>query len=167
MPQFDFANVFWPQLIWLAIIFAVLFFGVVLPTLPKLGRVVTAREDKIAGDIATAEAAKAEADGVEEANVLNRASSQEKAREALAEAKAKAAKSVEKKVAAATAKLDEKMAAANADIEKARKKAMTQVEDIASDSAAQIVEKLTGKRPTPAATSKAAKAALALVGGSN
>ncbi len=167
MPQFDFATVFWPQLIWLAIVFAVLFFGVVLPTLPKLGRVVTAREDQIAGDIATAEAAKAESDSVGEANVLTRASSHEKAREALAGAKAKASKSVEKKIAAATAKLDEKMAVANADIEKARKKAMTQVESIAADSAAQIVEKLTGKQPSAAATSKAAKAALALAGGSN
>jgi F-type H+-transporting ATPase subunit b len=161
MPQFDFANVFWPQLFWLAVIFSVLFFGVVLPTLPKLGRVMSEREDKVAGDIASAEAAKSEADSVGEGNAKGIATAQDQARLALAEAKAKAAKSVEKKVAAATAKLDEKMALAQADLERARTKAMAQVEGIAADSATQIVEKLTGKRPTPAAVAKATKAAVA------
>ncbi|MFS2111894.1 hypothetical protein ACCC88_19540, partial [Sphingomonas sp. Sphisp140] len=62
MPQFDFANVFLPQLVWLAIFFAVLYFAVVLPTLPKLGRTMQAREDQVTGDLDAAEAAKASAD---------------------------------------------------------------------------------------------------------
>ncbi len=161
MPQFDFANVFWPQLFWLAIIFSILFFGVVLPTLPKIGRVITAREDQVAGDIASAEAAKTQADNVGQSNAVGLAAAHGKAREQLADAKAKSDKAIEKKLAAATAKIDEKTARAQADLDKARKKAMAQVEGIASDSAFQIVEKLTGKRPTSAALSKAIKTVVA------
>ena len=54
MPQFDFAAVTWPQLAWLALSFAILYFGVIRFTLPKLGKVMGEREDKIAGDIAAA-----------------------------------------------------------------------------------------------------------------
>jgi F-type H+-transporting ATPase subunit b len=161
MPQFDFAHVFWPQLFWLAIVFSVLFFGVVLPTLPKLGRVMTERENKVAGDLASAETAKAEADTVGETNEAGLAAARTAAREQMAAAKAKAAKSVEKKIATATAKLDEKSLAAQAELEKARKKAMAQVGGIAAESASMIVEKLTGKRPTSAAVAKATKVAVA------
>ncbi len=161
MPQFDFAHVFWPQLFWLAIVFAVLFFGVVMPTLPKLGRVMTEREDKVAGDLATAGQAKSDADSLGETNAASLAAARDDARLHLAEAKAKAAKSVEKKLNAASAKLDEKSAIAQADIAKARKSAMTKVEGIAAESASMIVEKLTGKRPTAAAIAKAAKSAVA------
>ncbi len=63
MPQFDPAN-FIPQLVWLAAIFAVLYFFVVRPTLPKVGRVIDAREGKVAGDLDAAESAKGEADAI-------------------------------------------------------------------------------------------------------
>jgi F-type H+-transporting ATPase subunit b len=159
MPQFDFAHVFWPQLFWLAIVFSILFFGVVLPTLPKLGRAISAREDQVAGDLSTAETAKADADSVGQSNALHLDAARDTARTHLAQAKAKAAKSVEKKLATATAKLDEKSTIAQTELAKSRKKAMGQVESIAAESASLIVEKLTGKKPTSAAVAKAAKAA--------
>jgi F-type H+-transporting ATPase subunit b len=161
MPQFDFAHVFWPQLFWLAIVFSILFFGVVLPTLPKLGRVMTEREDRVSGDLASAETAKAEADTVGETNEAGLAAARNEARAQLIAAKAKAARSVEKKIGTATAKLEEKSAIAQAELAKARKKAMAQVDGIAAESASMIVEKLTGKRPTSAAVAKATKAAAA------
>jgi F-type H+-transporting ATPase subunit b len=61
MPQFDLAN-FVPQLVWLTIFFAVLYFGIVRLTLPKLAKTMDAREGQVANDIATAERAKGEAD---------------------------------------------------------------------------------------------------------
>jgi F-type H+-transporting ATPase subunit b len=155
MPQFDFATVFWPQLIWLTIIFSVLFFGIVLPTLPKLGRVIDAREEKVRGDVEAAEAAKQAADATQAANLTSTASAQEAARQALAVAKAKAAASVEKKLAAANAKITEKLVADQAVLEAARSKAMTEVTAVAGDSAADIVEKLGGVRPSSAAVTSA------------
>lgn len=56
MPQFEVAN-FIPQIAWLVLAFAVLYFGIVGATLPKLARTVTAREDKVSGDIIAAERA--------------------------------------------------------------------------------------------------------------
>lgn len=161
MPQFDFANVFWPQLIWLAVIFSVLFFGIVLPTLPKLGRAVDAREEKIKGDIDGAEAAKANADIVVEENETGHAKAQESSRAVVALAKDKAAKSVEKKLAAANEKIEAKLNAAQAELAQARTKAMAEIETIAADSAADIVEKLSGTRPAAAAARAAAKSVLA------
>lgn len=161
MPQFDFANVFWPQLIWLAVIFSVLFFGIVLPTLPKLGRAVDAREEKIKGDIDGAEAAKANADIVVEENETGHAKAQESSRAVVALAKDKAAKSVEKKLAAANEKIEAKLNAAQAELAQARTKAMAEIETIAADSAADIVEKLSGTRPAAAAAKAAAKSVLA------
>ncbi len=160
MPQFDFANVFWPQLAWLALVFCVLFFGVVLPTLPKLARTVDARESKIADDIATAEAAKGKSDDLALSYQAAHVKAQEDARAALADAKAKAAASVEKKLAGANGKIDEKMASAQAELSVARNKALAEIEMIAADSAADIVEKLSGSRPVAAAAKAAAKAAL-------
>ena len=161
MPQFDFANVFWPQLIWLTVIFSVLFFGIVLPTLPKLGRAVDAREEKIKGDIDGAEAAKANADIVVEENETGHAKAQESSRAVVALAKDKAAKSVEKKLAAANEKIEAKLNAAQAELAQARTKAMAEIETIAADSAADIVEKLSGTRPAAAAARAAAKSVFA------
>ena len=56
MPQFDSAT--WlPQLAWLAAIFAVLYFVVIRPTLPKVGRVIDERESRVAADLDAAVAA--------------------------------------------------------------------------------------------------------------
>lgn len=161
MPQFDFANVFWPQLIWLAVIFSVLFFGIVLPTLPKLGRAVDAREEKIQSDIEGAEASKANADAITAENEAAHFSAQEGARAAIASAKDKAAKSVEAKLSAANEKIEAKLNAAQAELAQARLKAMAEIEAIAAESAADIVEKLSGTRPAAAVANAAAKSVLA------
>jgi F-type H+-transporting ATPase subunit b len=160
MPQFDFSNVFWPQLIWLTVIFAVLFFGVVLPTLPKLGRAVDARENKIQGDIEQAEAAKGQADATAAQTAAVDAQARETARATLADAKAKVAASVAKKLSAANDKVEEKLAASQAEIGKASAKAIMQIEAIATENAEAIVGKLSGVKLPASATGAAVKAAL-------
>lgn len=67
MPQFDPAS-FVPQLFWFGVIFTLLYFVVVRPTLPKVGRVIDARETQIAGDLDRAEAAKGAADALRESH---------------------------------------------------------------------------------------------------
>jgi len=102
MPQFDLAN-FTPQLVWLALFFAILYFGVVSLTLPKLGRVMTAREDQVTGDIATAETAKAEADRMAADYDASVVAAQDSARAKLGVARATAVKTLEERLAASIA----------------------------------------------------------------
>lgn len=63
MPQFDPAN-FLSQMVWLAAIFAVLYFAIVRPTLPKVGKMIDERESRVTGDLDAAESAKGEADAI-------------------------------------------------------------------------------------------------------
>ncbi len=148
MPQFDFATVFWPQLFWLSIVFAVLFFGVVMPTLPKIARVVDERESKVANDLLAAEAAKMIADKMAVDYAADIAESQNTARTSLSEAKAKAAASGEAALAKANAKVEATLAAAEVALATAKSTALAEIESIAAEASADIVEKLTGARPS-------------------
>jgi F-type H+-transporting ATPase subunit b len=161
MPQFDFHHVFWPQVAWLAVFFVILYFGIVGPTLPKLGKVVTERENKVTGDIASAETAKATADQLAAEHAAGIASAQDKARALTAEARAKASAAVEARLREANAALDAQAAKAEAELAAARTKAMSEIEGVAADAAATIVEKLTGKRPADAAAATAVRSAMA------
>jgi F-type H+-transporting ATPase subunit b len=147
MPQFDFANVAWPQLAWLALFFIVLYFGVVRMTLPKLGKVMEQREDKIAGDLSAAQAAKETADQVDARYHAEMDASREQARQAIAAAKADAAKASEARLATAASAADAEIAAAEARIAKASAKAEGALRDAAAESAQAIVAKLTGVEP--------------------
>jgi len=161
MPQFDFAHVVWPQLIWLAIFFAILYFGIVVPTLPKLGRVMDAREKQMTGDLALAEQAKMEADRLAADYDAGVATAQESARAQLLAARAAAAKKVEGRLADANRAIDAKMSAAEAALEASRASALAEIEAVAAEATAAIVEKLTGSRPADADAAQAARAALA------
>jgi F-type H+-transporting ATPase subunit b len=159
MPQFDLAN-FVPQLAWLAIFFAILYFGIVRLTLPKLAKTMDAREGQVANDIATAERAKGEADQMAATYAAGIDDAHKSARAAIAEAKAKAAASVEEAVAAGNAVIAEKAAAADASLSMARSKALGEIESVAADAASDIVERLTGKRPDTKTVAAAAKSTL-------
>ncbi|MFN3515705.1 MAG: ATPase [Novosphingobium sp.] len=148
MPQFDFANVFWPQVAWLAVFFVVLYFGVIRITLPKLGKVMEQREGKIAGDLAAAKAAKETADEMDARYRSELNASREAARAAIAAAKTDAAKASEARLAEASAKAEGVVADAEARIAKAVKAAESKLADAAAESAQAIVTKLTGVEPS-------------------
>ena len=146
MPQFEFAN-FIPQLAWLAVFFAILYFGIVRLTVPKIGRVIGEREQTVSGDIQSAEAAKAEADRIEADYAASVAAAREQAREALNAARGQAAKAVEQRLAAANEEVERKQNAAQTQLDAARAKALADIEAVAAEAAADIVERLTGARP--------------------
>ena len=155
MPQFDFANVLVPQLVWLGIFFAILYFGIVQLTLPKLGKTIDARERKVAGDIAAAEDAKATADKLAADYKAGLDEAHRSARETIAKAQAKATSAVDSELASGNVVLAEKAAAADARLMAARSSALAEIEGVAASAAADIVERLTGKRPASGALSKA------------
>ena len=160
MPQFDFAHVFWPQLAWLAVFFMILYFGIVQATLPRLGRVMDARENQMTGDLAAAEQAKATADQLAADYDAGIVAAQESARAQLVAARGAAAASVEARLAAANAALDARAAQAAAALDAAKASALAEIEAVTADAAAQIVEKLTGVRPAAADVAVAARAAM-------
>lgn len=161
MPQFDFGNVFIPQLFWLAVFFVVLYFGIVRLTLPKLGRVIDEREGKIAADIAAAKVAKDEADATAEAYRQSIAQTRDGARESVAKAEAAAAAARAEQIARADAAANERIEAAEKRIAEARDAASASLREVAIDSTRDIVARLIGNEPDPAATTSAVDAAMA------
>lgn len=147
MPQFDFANVFIPQLFWLAIFFVILYFGVVRATLPKLGKVMDARESTIAGDLAAARATKDSADALAEEVRVESERHRESARGTIAAAKDAAAAAAAARLAAADQTIAARLADAHARIAGARDEARGSIREVAAESAQAIVTKLTGAQP--------------------
>jgi F-type H+-transporting ATPase subunit b len=147
LPQFD--PTWWPgQMVWMLIIFGVMFFLFAKVFVPKVGGAMADREDRISGDIGDArrlkEAADAEAAAAAAETVQARAAAQKLALDAKAKAHAEAAQ----REALEEAKLAETLAKAEGHIAATRDQAMTHVRDIAADTAASIIEKLTGAAAT-------------------
>jgi F-type H+-transporting ATPase subunit b len=68
MPQLNqLPEVFWSQLFWLAVVFAIIFFFIGRGMVPKIQSTVDARDKQIADDLAAAQAARAAADETEAA----------------------------------------------------------------------------------------------------
>ena len=107
MPQFDPAN-FLSQLVWLAAIFAVLYFAIVRPTLPKVGKVIDERETRVAGDLDAAESAKGQADAIRARYDEGMAVARETAQAEVAASQAEAARRSEVRMAELASVLDAK-----------------------------------------------------------
>ncbi len=148
MPQFHLEN-FVPQLAWLTLFFAILYFGIVRATLPKIGGLVDRREAQVKGDIAGAETAKAEADAIRARYEAAIASAHGEAQAAVAAAKADSTRATEARLAEAGQVVDGRLAEAQASLDAARGGAMAEVERIAADAAVEIVAIVSGRRPDP------------------
>lgn len=161
MPQFDFANVFVPQLFWLTIFFVVLYFGVVRTTLPRLGKVMDARESTIAGDLTSAREAKDRADALAAEVRSESERHREAARSVIAAAKEEAAAAGAKRLAVADETISARLAEADRRIAAVRDEARASIREVATEGAQAIVAKLTGTKPSPAAVRAQVDAALA------
>lgn len=159
LPQLD-TTTFASQLFWLLISFAVLYVIVSRIAAPKIGGVIQDRANRIKGDLDSAAQAKSQS----EAAVANY-------EKALADARANALKmsdEIRNKVQAeinaknesAAAQLAADMAKAEARISEMRKNAMARVGDVARETAADIVVKLTGETANAGDVEAAVTAAL-------
>lgn len=162
MPQLDFANPLTiSQVIWGAIIFIVLYIVLSRFALPRVGEVLEARASHIARDLEAARASKEKADaGMAEATAaIARARSEAQAavNAAIEEAKAAAAAQAE----TLNAQLDARLQAAESQIVAARTQAMGALRQVASDTAAEVVGRLTGASPDQARVSNTVGAVMA------
>ena len=149
LPQFDFAQ--WPgQIAWFLIMFFAVLAFMRFFAVPKVGGTIEAREGKIAGDIADARRTKDEADAQAAAAAADAAQARAGAQRVAAEARARAQAEIAARLAEEEAKLAATGAAAEARIATARAAAMVNVAGIGAETAAAIIEKLTGQSATAA-----------------
>jgi F-type H+-transporting ATPase subunit b len=148
MPQLDFSTPLTvSQVVWGAIIFAVLYIMLSRTGLPLVGSVLEERASKIAKDLEEARAAKASADAgmteAEQATAKARAEAQAAITAALEEAKKTSAAEAE----VVNARLEKQLQDSEAQIAQARASAMSALRQVATETAATVVMRLTGVAP--------------------
>ena len=146
------------QIFWLVLVFGAIFFVVGRGMLPKVEATVDLRDRKIADDLAAAKGARDAANASEEEWRNRNNAARAEAQTLVGAAKDQAAKATEQRLAAANVAIDARLADTEKEIDAARTSAMTEVEAVASEIAADLVQRLTGTSATPAKVAQAVKA---------
>ena len=147
LPQFEFQHWF-GQIVYLIFLFAILYFLIAKVFAPRMRRVFDERASTISTAVQTARQVQAEAAGQAEAAKAEVEEARAASRATAAAAKARVTDGANARGAAEEAVVSARIAEAEAAIGKTRDAAMTNVGAIASDTAAAIVERLTGKATT-------------------
>ena len=158
LPQFEFQPWF-GQIVYLIFLFAILYWLMAKVFVPRLRGVIDQRAATIADAVQTARQVQAEAAGQAEAAKAEVEAARASSRSLAAAAKARVTDAANARAAEEEAVVNARIAEAETAIGKTRDAAMTNVGTIASDTAAAIVERLTGKAPTAADATAAVKGA--------
>jgi F-type H+-transporting ATPase subunit b len=139
-PPFDPVN-FTPMLIWLTLSFGLLYILMSKIALPRVENILQARSEKISNDVSKADALRAKAEEAEKTIADARAKALALAQETHARLNAEA----EAKRHALETELNARLAASEAQVIAMKSKAMENVDAIAHETAAAIVQHITGK----------------------
>jgi F-type H+-transporting ATPase subunit b len=162
MPQINqLSDVLYSQLFWLLLTLAVIYFGIGKAMLPKILSTMDARDDRIAQDLAAAEAARRDADTTEEGYRARINESRAEALKVTAAAKQDSARATESRVREADAAVRTKLEAAEARLRAATDSALAEIEQVAAEAAQDMVSRLAGMKVSKADAAKAVKAAMA------
>lgn len=162
MPQIaQLAETFASQIFWMLLFFGFVFIVIGRGMVPKVMATVEDRDQRIAADLAAAEAARQSADEQEESWRVQAVQQRADAQALIASAKAQAAKATETKLAAASSRIDATLAEAEARIAAARSAALGEVEGVAAEAAQDIVNRLAGVSVSSEQALGAVKGALA------
>jgi F-type H+-transporting ATPase subunit b len=148
-PPFN-SETFPSQLLWLAITFGLFYLFLQRVVLPRIGAIFETRSDRIAQDLDQAARMKDEADAAIAAYEQELADAKSKANEIGQSARDSAKAEAEAERKAAEAELEQKLEGSSAQIEKIKQSAMSEIGTIAEDTAATILETLTGGKATKA-----------------
>ncbi|KEP69464.1 ATP F0F1 synthase subunit B' [Thioclava dalianensis] len=144
MPQLDFSS-FPNQIFWLLVTLGVIYWLLSRIALPRIAAVLADRQGTIAGDIAAAEDFKRKAEEAEAAYEKALAEARKNAQKIAGETKAE----IQKDLDAAIAKADTEIAARSAQSEQRiaeiRDGALAAIDEVAKDTAGEIVTALGGK----------------------
>ncbi len=158
LPQLEFQHWF-GQIVYLVFLFVILYWLIARVFAPRMRRVFDERASTISTAVETARQVQAEAAGQAEAAKAEVEQARAAARSTAAAAKARVTDEANARAEAEEAVVAARIAEAETAIGKTRDAAMSNVSAIASDTAAAIVERLTGKAPTGAEAAAAVKGA--------
>ena len=162
MPQLSqIGEIYASQLFWLAIVFALIYFGIGKAMVPKIERTIDDRTARISGDLAAAEAANAKATGLETAYQSGLDTARSQALKSVGEAKAAATAKSETTVKAGDQDAHDRIAAAMTRIAAAKTAAAAEIETATVDAVQDIVAKLSGVSVDRATVEQKVKAELA------
>lgn len=145
-PPFN-PDTFASQLVWLVLVFGVLYLLMSRIALPRVGAIIDARRQSVEGDVAEAKRLKDSSDAAIESYEKALADARGRAQVVANQAHEKAAAEADVARKELDATLNARMAEAEKTIASRRTAAMANVQDIAVDTAAAIVERLTGNAP--------------------
>ena len=128
--------------------------------LPRVGSILQARRDKIAGDLAEAQRFKEESEAALAAYEKALTDARNRAQAIATEVRDKLMIEAETKRKTLEAQLNVQLAEAERTIAATKTSAMANVRSVAADAAAAIVERLIGTRPPEAAVAQAVDRAL-------
>ena len=160
MPQMEFAD-YAPQLAWLAITFAILYFLMARVALPRIADVLEAREQRVANDLERAELLRRDAKAAEKEYERAAAETRSRAQEIASEAREKLKAEHNQKMASLEAGLAKQTADSSAEIARARQQAMDGLRGLAADLAQAAAGRLLGSEVALADAGKAVDAELA------
>lgn len=143
LPQLNVPD-FSPQLIWLAITFGALYFILSRWSLPRIAEVIEERRERIQRDLDEAERLKGETEKAIAAYEQELAAARGRAGSIARETREKLAAEVDEERARAESQVSTKLAEAEKRIAEMKANALAQVNQIATDTAGSIVEKLIG-----------------------
>jgi len=159
MPQFNIAT-FPPQIIWLAITFVVLYILMARVALPKIGSVLSERQDKIDTNLEAAEELRAQAAADSETYAKELAKAREQARASIQATVQEVSSDAAAKQEALGQRLTSQIKAAEAEIEKAKANARVGIREAAIGVAQSATQRLIGTAPAETATAAAVDRAL-------
>lgn len=132
------------QIFWLLITFGLLYFVVGRGMVTRVVATTDARDARIAGDLAAAETARAQADRTEEAWRVEMDAARAAAQRDTAAAKAQAAQSAEAQVRSADAGLAERMNHHDLAIANAKAQALSNINAMSAEATRELVSKIAG-----------------------
>jgi F-type H+-transporting ATPase subunit b len=165
MPQLDFANpLTTDQLIWGAVIFIVFYLLASRSALPLVGSVLQERANHIARDLNNAHQAKLASDKAAEEAAAAAAKARAEAQAAINAALDKAKAEAAQQAAVLNERLERQLAEAETQIAAARAAAMGALRQVATDTAATVIARLTGTMPDGARLDRAVGTAMSARG---
>ncbi|KQM99629.1 MULTISPECIES: ATPase [Sphingomonas] len=145
MPQIaQIAATYASQIFWLLLTFGILYFGIGKGLVPKIVSTVDAREGRIAGDLAAAVAARAQADTVQATWQAEMDAARVAAQAETAAAAKRAAMAFEQQVHAADADIAERLGHHDLAVANAKAQALANLQNVAAEAAQQLADKVAG-----------------------
>ena len=148
------------QLFWLALAFVLLYALMAKVALPRVGAILQARRDAVAGDLAEAQRFRVQSEAALAAYEKSLADARNRAQGIANETREKFVAEADANRKALEAKLNTQLADSERTIAATKASAMANVREVAVESAAAIVERLIGTAPAAPAVTQAVDRAL-------